>query len=59
MTAQTTKKSSHLYTSSVIEEHIYEAPREPEAYEVTKEVEAVLKQPNNFEHYYQVAATTD
>ena len=40
------------------EEHIYEAPREVEAYEVPK-VEAVPKQPSDYEDCYEPAAATD
>ena len=62
MKAQTSKESVHLYASMDMvcvneydEEHIYEAPREVEAYEVPK-VEAVPKKPRD---NYQAAAATD
>ena len=65
MKAQTSKESIHLYTSMDMayvneydEEHIYEAPREAEAYEVPK-VEAVPKKPSDYEGYYEPAAAAD
>ena len=63
--AKTSKESVKLYASMDMacvneydEEHIYEAPREVEAYEVPK-VEAVPKKPSDYEGYYEPAAAAD
>ena len=65
MKAQTSEGSVQLYTSMDMacvnaydEEHIYEAPKEVEPYEVPK-VEAIPKKPSDYGHYYEAAAATD
>ena len=65
MKTQTSKESVQFYASMDMvcvneydEEHIYEAPREVEAYEVPK-VETVPKKPSDYEGYYEPAAAAD
>ena len=65
MKAQTSKESVQFYVSMDMvcvneydEEHIYEAPREVEAYEVPK-VETVPQKPSDYEDCYEPAAAAD
>ena len=65
MKAQTSKGSVQLYASMDMacvdeydEEHIYEVPKEVEAYEIPK-VEEIPKKPCDFGDLYEAAAATD